>query len=464
MDAVLAFGAIAAVFLAMHVRLIQRYSKTKDKPSLYFSIACILWAVAAVFGVSEVVADALNLPLTMLFYRTSATSGMLGYLFLNIFAVAMAKSDEKVRNIWIPFIPFLAIISIVWVSDPVARVHTTEFTLTSMYKAPYGLPLIETILALMVVMAIYPVYLFVHISRVTKGSIIEIKSLLMGIGIFIGTIAYAIEVTGAVSLYYMPIYRPTIFIGSLIAYLSYTMPKWLERKLSGRAPVGAESIESFIEQFFVHPIGPSTQSQLNAFSKNLGLNHQQMVGRKILLGFEPESRYEKAIQDFAAEALANVEPIVVFTRSDGAIHSSLSGQKAVKFFCLTPQTSVPKELSENEMLLPSNDVSLMLDVFDKTLKAHPNSVINVVFDSLSDLVLSVGFEKTYRFMRYAIEILASPRNTVVFLLNQTAHDPMVTSSLRGLFNNQTSFTKDGIKIVKLPKVQLSTTETDKDVS
>jgi len=457
-------GGITLIFLAMYIRLIQRYSKTKDKPSLYFGITCFCFALPAIFGILIAAATTVNdLPLAALFYRLSTTTGLSAYVFMNMFAIALAKPGEKMRGAWIAFTSFLAIISIVWTFNPVAEGvigGTTEFTLTSTYKAPYGLPLVETILALMAVMAAYPISLFFRIAKDAKERIIKIKSLLMGIGLFVAYVAYSIEVTDAISYQFMPIYRPTIFIGCLTLLFGYMMPKRIERILAGRAPVGAESVKSFIEQFFVHPVGPSTQSQLNAFSKNLGLNHQQMVGRKILLEFDPESCYEKAIQDFAAEALANVEPIVVFTRRGSAIHSSLSEQKAVKFFCLTLQVSVPKEFSENEMLLPSNDISLMLDVFDKTLKAHPQGNINVVFDSLSDLVLSVGFEKTYRFMRYAIEMLTSPRNTVVFLINQNAHDPKVESSFRGLFNNQISFTKDGIKTVKLPKVQPSIAETE----
>lgn len=103
------------------------------------------------------------------------------------------------------------------------------------------------------------------------------------------------------------------------------------------------------------------------------------------------------------------------------------------------------------MLLPSNDTSVMLDVFDKTLKTCPNDEINIVFDNLSDLVSSIGFEKTYNFARYATELLASPRITALFSLNPTAHDPKVSASLRGLFSNQLSMGKDGIQAVKLPK-------------
>jgi len=203
---------------------------------------------------------------------------------------------------------------------------------------------------------------------------------------------------------------------------------------------------------------------LRAFSKTLGLNHKQLVGRKILLEFDPASHCEKAIQDFVDEALANTEQIIVFTRKSSSIYSSLREEKTVKFFCLTQQFSIPKESSENEVLLPSGDTSLMLSVLDKTLKAYPQSAINVVFDSLSDLVLSIGFDKTYLFLKYAVEILASTKNTALFLLNQTAHDPKVTSSLRSLFSDQIFFGKEGIQAVKLSKAEVATPEIEKKTS
>jgi hypothetical protein len=447
-------GGIATVFLVMCAHLYRRYAKTKDKPSLYFSITCLLWALAAVFGVVIAVATSLhNEALIVLFYRVSTTSGILAYLFGVLFAVAMTKSDAK-RGVWVSLIAFFVITFIVWVVDPAVEGivgGTTEFTLTSLYKAPYGLPLIETIILSMVVLASFPIYLFLHGARVTGDRVIKIKSYLMSIGMVVASGAYITEVTGAVPYTYMPVYRPMIFVGAFIMYLSFMMPKQLEKKFIGFTPMSDKLVKSFIEEFFVHEIASSTRVQQHAFSKTFGLNHQQMVGRRILLEFDSASHYEKAIQDFATEALANLEPTVIFTRRGSTIYSSLREQKAVKFFCLTQQVSVPKEFSENEMLLPSNDTSLMLDVFDKTLKAHPQGVVNVVFDSLSDIVLSVGFEKTYRFMRYAVEMLASPRNTILFLLNQNAHDSRVTSSLRGLFSDQISFGKEGIQTIKLSK-------------
>ena len=447
-------GGIAVVFLLMCAHLYQRYAKNKDKPSLYFAITCLLWALAAIFGIVIAVATGLNNgSLTVLFYRASTTSGILAYLFGVFFAAAMTKSDAK-RGVWVSSVAFFVIIFVVWVFDPSVEGvvgGTTEFTLTSLYKAPYGLPLIEAIILLMVVLASPPIYMFIHGGRVTEDKLVKTKSYLMSVGMVIASTAYIMEVTGAVPYTYMPVYRPMIFGGAFVMYFSFVTPKRLEKKFIGLTPVSEKLVKSFVEEFFVPEITPITRGQENAFSKTFRLNHPQMVGRKILLEFDPASNYEKAIRDFATEALAHLEPIVIFTRRGSGIHSSLREQKAVKFFCLTQQVSAPKEFSENELLLPSNETSLMLDVFDKTLKAHPQGVVNVVFDSLSDLVLSVGFEKTYRFMRYAVEILASPKNTVLFLLNQNAHDPKVLSSLRGLFSDQMSFGEEGIQTVKLSK-------------
>ena len=440
------------VFGAMSIHLIQRYFKAKDNPGLYMGFVCIFMALAAIFGILiAAVTPASNLPLAALFHRISTTLGVSACVFLNIFSVAVTNSDEK-RGILLSMPPFIIITFIVWAFNPVLDGvigGTMNFTLTSMYKAPYGLPLIEIILICMTIIAVYPIYLFFRTAKDSKARIVKIKSILIGIGLFIAIATYSIQIAGAISYVYMPIYRPMIFVGALILFFGYETPKWVETKLAGSAPMDEKSVRSPLEEFLVPPVAPKARSELGAFSNNIRLNHQQMAGRKILLEFNPASNYEKPIQDFALEALANTEPIIIFTRLGSSIHSSLREYANVKFFCLTQQFSIPKESSENEMLLPSGDTSLILDVLDKALKSNPEGSINIIFDNLSDILLSIGFDKTYRFIRYAVEMLASPRNTILFLINQTAHDPNVMSSLKGLFSDQVTYEKDGLHTIKL---------------
>jgi len=189
----------------------------------------------------------------------------------------------------------------------------------------------------------------------------------------------------------------------------------------------------------------------DGFSKSVGLTHKQMLGRKVLLEFDPASTYEVAIEDLVKECMANVEPILIFTPRGSVIHTSLTKQP-VKFF-LTSGISAPKILSENEVLLPANNPPLVLDSLDRMLKAYPHGGVCLVFDIFSDLLMSVGFEKTYKFLQYALEMLYSERVTAVFLLNSAVHDPKIVSSLRGLFANRIAYRKEGIRVLRLPRAE-----------
>jgi len=193
----------------------------------------------------------------------------------------------------------------------------------------------------------------------------------------------------------------------------------------------------------------------STFSQLFGLTHKEIIGRNVLFEIDPASNYEKIIQDFTTEASANIEPVVIFSSKGSAIYSALSREKNVRFLLLTQRISVPEQnASTSDVLLPANNTSLLLDALDKALETQPYSNLNVVFDSLSSLILLVGFDKTYSFTRYALEMLASRNATTLFLFNPSAHDMKVASSLRGLFDTQVLYGKGGLQIVKAPKPML----------
>jgi hypothetical protein len=151
---------------------------------------------------------------------------------------------------------------------------------------------------------------------------------------------------------------------------------------------------TILERFFGEkPPASRVNCSIKTFSEFLGLGYREITGRKILVEFDPAANYERAIQLFVTEALANGESVALFTRNGSALHSSLREQKAVKLFCLTDHVSSPKAVSENEMLLPSSDTSMMLGSLYKAVNVHPDEPISVVFDNLSDMVFSTNAEK-----------------------------------------------------------------------
>jgi len=188
------------------------------------------------------------------------------------------------------------------------------------------------------------------------------------------------------------------------------------------------------------------------FSRRIGVNHKYVIGRNLLLEFDPVSNYEEAILDFVLEASANSESVIVFTNKGGTLHTLLKKQENVKLLLLTNLGSTPRtDKCNEEVLVPASNTSLLLDALNRAVKNHTEGNFNFVFDNLTGLVLQVGSEKTFNFVRYALEILSSRSTTAVFLFNPSAHDQKIASSLRSLFSNQVAFEKGGLEIVKLPE-------------
>jgi len=192
---------------------------------------------------------------------------------------------------------------------------------------------------------------------------------------------------------------------------------------------------------------------VDAFSKRIGLSHKELIGRKILLEFDPTSDYETIVEDFARESMANVEPIYVFTPTTSTLHKRLAKYLAVKFFLMSISTSTIQLGSENEVLIPANNIDLTLDSIDNVTKAYPKANISIVFDGLSDLLSSLDPERTFTFLRHALQTLSSERTTALFLFNTSAHDPKTVSRLRSMFYDQLVYRKTGLQTVKLSKIE-----------
>jgi hypothetical protein len=72
-----------------------------------------------------------------------------------------------------------------------------------------------------------------------------------------------------------------------------------------------------------------------------------------------------------------------------------------------------------------------LDFLNKILETHTEENAFFVFDNISGLIELVGFDKTYKFLLYVIDILPQTKATAIFLLNKSAHEPQVISRIRG---------------------------------
>src|SRR5205823_6161736 len=85
--------------------------------------------------------------------------------------------------------------------------------------------------------------------------------------------------------------------------------------------------------------------------------------------------FRSAIQKFAREFQANVEPIAIFTSMGSPMFRQFRGQHNLRLFTFSAKTSTPSKVSEEHVLLPERDTSLLLDAIDKLLQANHGRLV-----------------------------------------------------------------------------------------
>jgi len=186
----------------------------------------------------------------------------------------------------------------------------------------------------------------------------------------------------------------------------------------------------------------------DAFSKTLGVSHGELLGRKILLEFDPASDYEQVVENAAKEALAHLEPVYVFTRHASGVYESLARQRSVRIVLMSASASTSKPVSENQIVLPADNTPLVLDSLREILGRHGDQNTFLIFDNVSELIMSVGFDKAYKFLLCAVEMVSSKPTTALFLINKSAHEAQEASRVRGLFQNILVYEKNALEVIK----------------
>ncbi len=188
--------------------------------------------------------------------------------------------------------------------------------------------------------------------------------------------------------------------------------------------------------------------QQDSFSKLLNTKHQALSRSRILLEYDPASNYEDAVQKFAREFQANVEPIAIFTSMGSPTFRQFRGQHNLRMFTFSTKTSTPSKVSEELVLLPERDTSLLLDAVDKLLQANHGRLVGMVFDVFTDLILFQGFEKGYGVLSSIVEMSESESASTLVLINYAALDERSLNGVRGLFRSQAKYDMEGFRMVR----------------
>jgi hypothetical protein len=85
--------------------------------------------------------------------------------------------------------------------------------------------------------------------------------------------------------------------------------------------------------------------------------------------------------------------------------------------------------------IPLNEHKILYTITNVQQELKETNPLLILFDSLSDMVLWLDFNVTYKLLRKCMSSLRRRKNTSsIFLINKTSHNPEIISSFETLFD------------------------------
>jgi hypothetical protein len=176
-------------------------------------------------------------------------------------------------------------------------------------------------------------------------------------------------------------------------------------------------------------------------------NISKLLERSTLIEYTPRTRYEDSVIEMCLRFYGETMNVVlVSTEPRTSIYKNQLGELvdigAMKFIELS---SIEETLMENDgiILLPKNELD---SFFDLTSKLPAGCAL--IFEPLSDMLLTQGEDSTYNFVSKMVESFASKEIVLVGLVNNLAHTKEILSRFEGLFVNIAEESDNSIKLVK----------------
>ena len=98
--------------------------------------------------------------------------------------------------------------------------------------------------------------------------------------------------------------------------------------------------------------------------------------------------------------------------------------------------------------MPQKDQAILLDIIQKTKSSDGDGKIGLVYDNISDLILSSSVENAYKFLKQANEIIDLRRVASLFLFTAGAHDEKTSNLIKTLFTSHVVMSSTGPRMVR----------------
>jgi len=180
---------------------------------------------------------------------------------------------------------------------------------------------------------------------------------------------------------------------------------------------------------------------LKSFADLLTFRDALLSERSVLLEADPSQNFEFVLRELVQDETKRSR-VSAFTWRGSPLYPVLPQNEMVRVYVMTAQGPRPLPPRPGELIVPSHDEGALL----KIMEAAPEAKELVIFDSVSELLVSLGSERCQRFLRQATGSLEANGRRSLFIMKRGYHDERSEQMVRGLFSGRLVYDGSGLKL------------------
>ncbi|HYR04952.1 MAG TPA: winged helix-turn-helix domain-containing protein [Nitrososphaerales archaeon] len=184
------------------------------------------------------------------------------------------------------------------------------------------------------------------------------------------------------------------------------------------------------------------------FAELLAFHDALSSNKCVLLEVDPSQDYESVLRALVQDETKRSR-VSAFTWRGSPVYPVLPRGERVYVYVMTTHESRPQSSRPRESVVPSHDEDALLGFIEEAgAKDEKEGRDLVIFDSVSELLVSLGNERSQRFLRKATRSLDAKGRRSLFIMKMGYHDERSQRMVRAFFSERLVYDGSGLKLDK----------------
>lgn len=185
---------------------------------------------------------------------------------------------------------------------------------------------------------------------------------------------------------------------------------------------------------------------LKAFVELLAFQDALLSKKGVLLEVDPSQGYEQAVRDLVQDE-SKRSRVSAFTWRASPVYSALPRNEKVYVYVMTAAQGARTSSRPREFVVPSHDEAALLEFVERSVEQDREGKNDLlIFDSVSELLVSLGNDKSQRFLKRATHLLGAGERRSLFIVKRGYHDERTMRMVKGIFPDRLVYDGSGLKL------------------